>query len=577
MKNRYVIGIAGFVFILVLTFNACQPLGLTGTTGIGNLNSRNTSIAGNPMIPVSEKVIGSVCRLITRCNTQLNFEKCENDLWDTVGIASKLGISTLSGQPFSSFIQMESQGEIYGNITALTTCNQNLEALACNDPLVQSAYDPNQAQAYTGVPNLFSTNGGSCPNVATKIDVLPWIWSAPWGSTGLNFSLPQNAYDPNLRAFSGKLYATWIENNAGYNVHVSVSNGTSPWQFVDGGTSAGLNYLPSLSAQTPFLMEFNAKLYAIWIENNGASDLVRLKVYNGNDLAPSWISIDGGGINKSLTANAANPELVVFNSKLYATWVERNNNTSQIRVAVYSGNDALPIWSFVDRNSSGGINFDNNHEANSPRFQVFNSSLYATWTEVSGSGIKQIRVAHYNGNDASPSWNFVDGNSNNGLNYESVQNAQNPQLAVSQSKLYLTWQEWNSPTSEQIRVAVFNGNDSLPSWSFVDGGKSYGINWNPAGDGQLPQLLGTATNLFITWREQIQGQGIIHARSFNGNDSLPVWPSIDGNLSTGLNMNPNNDAGFSFKRNPMLIELNSHLYLIWNESNRIQIKEGSQN
>ncbi|MGZ3768687.1 MAG: hypothetical protein ACXVCP_04580 [Bdellovibrio sp.] len=575
MKNNYVLAIAGFTFIVALTFNACQtPV----STSIATLNSRNTSIAGNPLIPVSEKVIGSVCRLITRCNSLVKFDQCQSDLWNTTGIASKLGISTLPNQPFSSFIQLEALGEIYGNISALNTCGASLEALACDDPLVQVAYDPkNLSQAYTGVPNLFSTNGGSCPNVATKIDVLPWTWSAPWGSSGLNFSLSQNAYDPNLRSFNGKLYATWIENNSGYNVHVSVSNGSSPWQFVDGSTSAGINYSASRSAQTPYLMEFNTKLYAIWIENNGASDVVRLKVYNGNDVAPSWTSVDGGGINKNLAANAANPELVVFNSKLYATWVEQNNTVQQIRVAVYGGNDSIPAWSFVDRNSSGGINFNNNKDANSPRFQVLNSNLYATWTEVSASGIKQIRAAYYNGNDSSPSWNFVDGNSTNGLNFDIVQNAQNPQLAVSQSKLYLTWQEWNSPTSEQIRVAVFNGNNSAPSWKFVDGGKSSGMNWNPDGDAQLPQLLATTTNLFITWREQVQGQGIIRARSFNGNDDLPVWPAIDGNLSMGLNMNANGDAGFSFKRNPMLVEMNSHLYLIWNESNRIQVKAGSQN
>jgi hypothetical protein len=90
----------------------------------------------------------------------------------------------------------------------------------------------------------------------------------------------------------------------------------------------------------------------------------------------------------------------------------------------------------------------------------YRSKLYATWDEGTSSPTSyasQIRVALYNGNDSLPSWAFVDGNGPNGINNNTTQNAVAPQLTVSGNKLYATWQEdTNNPAfyASQIRVAV---------------------------------------------------------------------------------------------------------------------------
>jgi len=246
---------------------------------------------------------------------------------------------------------------------------------------------------------------------------------------------------------------------------------TGLWTFVDGNGPNGINKYTTQSAVAPQLTVFGSKLYATWQEDtkNPAfhTTQLRVAVYNGNDSSPSWTFVDGNGpngINKNTTQNTLAPQLTVFGSKLYATWLEGNNNlavyASQIRVAVYNGNDSSPSWTFVDGNGPNGINKDTTQNAVAPQLTVFGSKLYATWEEGTNNPAfhaSQIRVAVYNGNDSSPSWTFVDGNGPNGINKNTTQNAVVPQLTVFGNKLYATWQEdTNNPTfyASQIRVVV---------------------------------------------------------------------------------------------------------------------------
>jgi hypothetical protein len=75
----------------------------------------------------------------------------------------------------------------------------------------------------------------------------------------------------------------------------------------------------------------------------------------------SWAFVDGtgaDGINRQAFFYADLPQLTVFEGRLYATWQESNGTALQVRVAVYSGDDASPVWAFVDGNGTNGINKD---------------------------------------------------------------------------------------------------------------------------------------------------------------------------------------------------------------------------
>jgi hypothetical protein len=111
------------------------------------------------------------------------------------------------------------------------------------------------------------------------------------------------------------------------------------------------------------------------------------------DGTSTWSFVDGdgvNGINKDTTKYAEYSQLTVFNSKLYAIWRESNGTIDQIRVAEWDGNQT---WNFVDGNGTTGINKDTSQTAYTPpQLTLFNSKLFAIWMEV-GSTMPQIRVA----------------------------------------------------------------------------------------------------------------------------------------------------------------------------------------
>nr|HNI26459.1 hypothetical protein [Leptospiraceae bacterium] len=262
---------------------------------------------------------------------------------------------------------------------------------------------------------------------------------------------------------------------------------------------------------------------------------------------------------------------IVFNNKLYWFWTEdKGASLFQIRVKVYNGNDSSPVWTFVDGGGVNGINKDNTKSANNNGADPFsaavlNGKLYLSWDEFNGSAVSQIRVAVYNGNDAAPVWTFVDGNGVNGLNRNASFGAYNPTLSILNNKLYNIWQEDNG-TCAQIRAAVYNGNDSTPSWTFIDGNSpSFGINLNSSKNGDQPHSLVFNGKLYALWNED-NLSAVKQARLavFNGDDTGPVWKFVDGaNTSAGINKN----SGQSTKVFPKMAEFNNRLHIVWVETN----------
>ena len=114
--------------------------------------------------------------------------------------------------------------------------------------------------------------------------------------------------------------------------------------------------------------------------------------------------------------------------------------------------------------SAKGMNKSQTMTADQPIFAVFNSKLYATWREEKSGGLYHFRVAVYNGNDSSPSWSFIDGNDLNGLNKNPTKTATSPYLSVYKGRLYVAWSEYaivsEGVNKSQIRVAVYNGFDA---------------------------------------------------------------------------------------------------------------------
>ena len=326
-------------------------------------------------------------------------------------------------------------------------------------------------------------------------------WSAIDGDSnnGINLIKSRNATNPSMTDNGTHLFAVWSEDDGSGKGLIRTAvydNTTRSWDFQNNNYQA-LNYSTSRSANNPQLLNDNSSLYAIWSENNGTANQIRVKLF---DNSTSWNLVDKigdntTGINKDTSKNALNPKLLNFNSEIYAAWSETDSTASQIRVARYNNSSS---WTFVDDNASTGINKTTGKNATDPAMAVLSNKLYIAWSETNADNRTQIRVKSYDGSN----WSFVDGgNATKGINKDYTQNASYPQLVKvtdnsSSSKLYAVWLEENGST--QVRVAEFDGTSS---WSFKDGNSFDGLNLNTAKITGKPSAVAHLYNLIVAWSE----------------------------------------------------------------------------
>ena len=326
-------------------------------------------------------------------------------------------------------------------------------------------------------------------------------WSAIDGDSnnGINLIKSRNATNPSMTDNGTHLFAVWSEDDGSGKGLIRTAvyeNTTRSWDFQNNNYQA-LNYSTSRSANNPQLLNDNSSLYAIWSENNGTANQIRVKLF---DNSTSWNLVDKigdntTGINKDTSKNALNPKLLNFNSEIYAAWSETDSTASQIRVARYNNSSS---WTFVDGNASTGLNKTTGKNATDPSMAVLSNKLYIAWSETNADNRTQIRVKSYDGSN----WSFVDGgNATKGINKDYTQNASYPQLVKvtdnsSSSKLYAVWLEENGST--QVRVAEFDGTSS---WSFKDGNSFDGLNLNTAKITGKPSAVAHLYNLIVAWSE----------------------------------------------------------------------------
>ena len=209
-------------------------------------------------------------------------------------------------------------------------------------------------------------------------------WSVDKAS--LNNSQSQDALNPTMEEFNNKLYAVWQESNGTVDqIRVASTDGTN-W-----GSSTGINLSSSKDGKNPNLITFDSKLFAAWSENN-ASGHSQIRVKSSSD-GSTWTSVDGNdankGINKDYRNNASHPKLLVANSNLYAVWLEENGST-QVRVAQFDNSSS---WTFKDGDGFDGLNVNTARVTGKASAAEYNNQLYVAWSETNDNNTTQIRVA----------------------------------------------------------------------------------------------------------------------------------------------------------------------------------------
>jgi len=362
---------------------------------------------------------------------------------------------------------------------------------------------------------------------------------------------------PVLMELNGTLYCILYKDGGVRNMRFMKYNGDDiapTWTFIDGGgASDSINKDTNKDAWYPDLAVLNGELYAVWTEMGGTWS-TRVAKYSGDDSAPSWTFVDGdgvNGINYDVTDGAMKPKAAVLDNKLYVTWTEFGPNANQTRVAVYGNTPGS--WTFVDGNDVDGINYDVNQDAEEPELAIFNNKLYATWSETDGTA-KQVRFAEYNGNDSAPAWTFKDGNIATGLNYNTVKDGTTPFMKVYNSNLYLTWSELDASAKTQIRVKKFDGTN----WTFVDGGGVSGLNIDTTKSGSEPFMTTYNSTLFLTWLEYNGVAYQLHLKEYDGTN----WTDSDGGGASGINYDDTKSAS-----SHSMYTFEDGLYIMFEEDN----------
>jgi len=405
------------------------------------------------------------------------------------------------------------------------------------------------------------------------------------------------------------------------------------WEYIDNVTSGGINDNVSQNGSSPQLVEFDSTLYSAWVEPSSSDNKTRIRVAKYNDNSSSWSFVDSSGINyrsfnpSATSQDASQPVLFVEDKttpSLYMAWVEELAGTSNVTVAKYinsswnyvtfinKNNQALTsphgayhsydsspyvTWSeldnatsvkqirvskatgvFWDGNQNTGINYNTSRHATQPRLASLSSYLYAIWTEIGDNVTGQIRVKVSSA--SSTSWTSVDNSTTSGINRNSSYNAEAPELSVFNSKLYAAWQESNSNNVTQIRVAVFNGNITSPSWSFVDNGDSTKgmnkiIDKDVNENASAPRMTVFNSSLYLTWLQEHGLSKQMRLAKYNGNDSSPEWTVVDRYDELGISRFGLNYNILKVAATPVMAASSSKLYAAWSEhdsSGKTQIR-----
>jgi len=352
---------------------------------------------------------------------------------------------------------------------------------------------------YPSVDNLAGTPyvaWSETNGTAYQIYVKHWNGAA-WvqDSTSLNVNTNQTATTPSLKLYNGVPYIAWAEiNGSTGHIYEKHWNG-SGWQS-DGNS---LNVNSNQAVSNPSLAIYNGIPYVGWSESNGTAMQIYIKHWNG----ANWIA-DGSSLNIDASKNASVPWLALDEGTPYMAWEEYNsaNGYDLVHVKyrnywsvwVKNGDYVSNIPAYSDESPSlaiynhlpyivsrrifhgisggtlpppsiymmywdgsawqadgGSLNINSSPSsfigALNPCLTISNGTPYVVWAEAVGVGGKstvyynRIFEKHWNGTNWSQ-----DGTAS--LNINSLQNANNPSLAVYNGTPYVAWSESNGSVNQ---------------------------------------------------------------------------------------------------------------------------------
>ncbi|MCD4812675.1 SBBP repeat-containing protein [bacterium] len=218
-----------------------------------------------------------------------------------------------------------------------------------------------------------------------EIKAAPARVNGTWENIGdsFNFNITLNASGPSIEVYQNDPYTTWIEHSGLVeDIFVKQYIGQGQWELC--GTK--LNMYPNdhtREASVPELVSAGGYLYATWAEGGYLNESIYVKRWNG----AVWTQLPGL-IGEWEHYESENPQLSVDMSNTpYVTWAERRSypaNNWKVYVTRWSGS----TW----QQMGGRLNIVSGDDAGNPDIALFNTTPYVTWVEGN-----KIYVKHWTG------------------------------------------------------------------------------------------------------------------------------------------------------------------------------------
>jgi hypothetical protein len=399
---------------------------------------------------------------------------------------------------------------------------------------------------------ILSNNTGDStnPNVAVSGSDMFVAWEDTTGgnreillissSDGQNFTAVQNlshttgdSFNPKLTVFGNNVYLVWedIANTGGGQIMFAKSSDS-------GATFTSAKNLGNITEDStnPDVAVSGNNVYVVWesVDMNstaGASNS-EIKFAKSSDSGATFTSA------KSISNNAgtsAKPNVAVSGNNVYIVWEDDTAGDTEIILA---------------RSTNGGVNFapsrnlsNSPGESFDPRMAISGRNVYVAWVDYSlgnstKSDIMLIR------------------STNSGANFASAENLSNspgessdPRIAVSDSNVYVVWEDTTSET----------GNGEIKFVRSSDSGATFTSAKNLSNNNGMsfdPRIAVSDSNVYVVWEDTT-------TTTAGGSSDIFLARSTNNGATFGKVQNLSNNPVESF--NPYVVASRSKLFVIWSD------------
>ena len=285
-------------------------------------------------------------------------------------------------------------------------------------------------------------------------------------TTTMLTSTSYNKLYPQLQISGSKIYYTWQETAGSYyQIWLGSSN-------LDGTATTTVKLTStSYTKQSPQFQISGSKIYYTWSEYDGSFTQVWLGSSNLNGTATTTTKLTSTSYNKY------SPQLQLSGSKIYYTWYETAGSYNQIWLAT-SNLDGMATTTTMLTST--------NYTKNNPQLQISGSKIYYTWYETAGS-YYQIWLGSSN----------LDGTATTTTKLTSTSyDKYYPQLQISGSKIYYTWYECDTTITCNGYYQIWLGTSNLDGTATTTTQLT-----STSYTKSNPQLQISGSKIYYTWQE----------------------------------------------------------------------------